>query len=302
MEYRYLGRTGIKVSSIGMGCLQFGDKVGLAETAEIVARCLDLGINFFDTANSYSDGLSEEYLGKALGPRRREVVLATKVGRVRLGERRKMARDSSPAEIRSAIEASLRRLNTDYIDLYQIHWPDPDTPINDTLGAIQDLVGEGKVRAVGVCNYSGEQIQIAAAACRNLASLQSPYSMLQRELELATFPLCVQKGISVIPYRPLQQGMLAGCFTAAPLPENASAVLRQQASVVAALRSYARALERPLAHLALAWLLAKPGVVSVIPGGSRLAQVEENGGLDGWALSSNQVQEVDRILATAGQT
>jgi aryl-alcohol dehydrogenase-like predicted oxidoreductase len=301
MEYRYLGRTGIKVSSIGLGCLQLGDKVGVAETVEIVARCLDLGINFFDTANSYSDGLSEEYLGKALGSRRREVVLATKVGRVRLGERRKMARDSSPAEIRSAIEASLRRLKTDYIDLYQIHWPDPDTPIEDTLGAMQDLVGEGKIRAVGVCNYSADQIRIAAAACTNLASLQSPYSMLQRELEVTTFPLCVRKGISVIPYRPLQQGMLAGRFTAATLPESASAVLRQHALVVAALRSYARALERPLAQVALAWLLAKPGVVSVIPGASRVAQVEENGGVEAWALSSSQVWELDRILATAGQ-
>jgi aryl-alcohol dehydrogenase-like predicted oxidoreductase len=121
MEYRYLGRTAIQVSLIGMGCLQFGGKAGLAETVEIVARCLDLGINFFDTANTYSDGLSEEYLGKALGSRRQQTVLATKVGRVRLGQRRKMARDSSPAEIRSAIEGSLRRLNTDYIDLYQIH-------------------------------------------------------------------------------------------------------------------------------------------------------------------------------------
>lgn len=165
---------------------------------------------------------------------------------------------------------------------------------------MQDLVAEGKVRAVGVCNYSGEQMRKAAAAFSDLASLQSPYSMLHRELEIGTFPLCVHKGISVIPYRPLQQGMLAGRYTADTLID-APPALRQQVSLVATLYSYARTLERPLAHLALAWLLAKPGVVSVIPGASRLGQLEENGGLEGWALSPNQVQELDRILATADQ-
>jgi aryl-alcohol dehydrogenase-like predicted oxidoreductase len=300
MEYRYLGRTGIQVSSVGMGCLQFGDKAGLAETVEIVARCLDLGINFFDTANSYSDGLSEEYLGKALGSRRQHTILATKVGRVRLGQRRKMVRDSSPAEIRSAIEGSLRRLNTDYIDLYQIHWPDPDTPIEDSLGAMHDLVAEGKVRAVGVCNYSGEQIRVAAAAFSDLASLQSPYSMLHRELELGTFPLCVHKGISVIPYRPLQQGMLAGRYNT-NTGIDGSPASDPQTLLLAALASYARTIQRPLSQVALSWLLAKPGVVSVIPGASRFCQLDENVANDGWALSPSQVQDLDRILATSGQ-
>jgi aryl-alcohol dehydrogenase-like predicted oxidoreductase len=300
MEYRRLGKSKLRVSAIGMGCIQFGDKADLGETERIVGRALDLGINFFDTANVYSDGVGEEFLGKALGARRKDIVLATKVGRVRMGSRRKLVRDSSPAEIRAGIDASLRRLNTDYIDLFQVHWPDPDVPFEDTMVVMQELVTAGKVRHVGVCNYSGDQVRRAHAALPGLATLQSPYNMLRRELEVETFPYCVHHGIGIIPYWPLEQGVLAGRYTPETVPATATSRLRAQVAVVARLRPIAERLGRPPAQVALAWLLARPGVASVIPGASRYDQLAENVGAGDWSLTPAEVQEVDLVLSGQG--
>jgi aryl-alcohol dehydrogenase-like predicted oxidoreductase len=301
MKYRQLGLSDLKVSTLGMGCIQFGDKADLGETERIVGRCLDLGINFFDTANVYSDGVGEEYLGRALGRRRQEIVLATKVGRVRMGPRRKLVRDSTADEIRAEIDASLKRLNTDYIDLYQIHWPDPDTPIEVSIGVMEELVKAGKVRHIGICNHAGDQVKRAHAACPGLATLQSPYNMFRRELEVETFPYCVHNGIGILPYWPLEQGVLAGRYTLGTLPADASPALRAQVAAVDELRPLAAQAGRPLAHLALAWLLARPGLGSVIPGASRLDQLEENCGVTDWALSPEDVQEIDHVLARAAR-
>ena len=297
MQYSQLGLSDLKVSIIGMGCIQFGDKADLEETERIVGRCLDLGINYFDNANVYSDGVGEEYLGRALGRRRQEVILATKGGRIRMGPRRKLVRDSSPDELRSAIEASLKRLGTDYIDLYQVHWPDPDIPIEETMGVLQEFVDAGKARYAGVCNYAGDQVTRAHTAYPALVSLQSPYNMFRRELEYETFPYCVHHGIAIIPYWPLEQGILAGRYTLNSLPEDASPTLRTQVTVVDELRPLAKRAGRLLSHLALGWLLAKPGVASVIPGASRSHQLEENCKLADRSLSAEEVQEIDRVLA-----
>jgi aryl-alcohol dehydrogenase-like predicted oxidoreductase len=296
MQYRRLGKSDLTVSAIGMGCIQFGDKADLPETERIVGRALELGITFFDTANVYSDGVGEEFLGRALGHRRKEIVLATKVGRVRMGAQRKLVRDSSPTEIRAGIDASLRRLGTDYIDLFQVHWPDPDVAFEDTMAVMQELVTAGKVRHVGICNYAGEQVRRAHAALPALATLQSPYNMLRHELETETFPYCVHHGIGIIPYWPLEQGVLAGRHP----PEGAAPALRAKAAVVAGLRPIAERLGRPLAQLALAWLLARPGVAAVIPGASRHDQLAENVGVGDWNLTPSEVQEIDIVLAGPG--
>jgi aryl-alcohol dehydrogenase-like predicted oxidoreductase len=296
MQYRRLGKSDLTISAIGMGCIQFGDKADLSETERIVGRALELGITFFDTANVYSDGVGEEFVGRALGRRRKDVVLATKVRRVRRGERRKLVRDSPPAAIRAGIDDSLRRLDTDYIDLLQVHWPDPDVPFEDTMAVMQELVTAGKVRLVGICNYAGEQVRRAHAAMPALATLQSPYNMLRRALETETFPYCAQHGIVIIPYWPLEHGMLAGRQPQEGVPP----ALRAQATVVARLRPIAERLGRPLAQLALAWLLARPGVATVIPGASRDNQLAENVGAADWNLTQSEVQEIDPVLAGSG--
>lgn len=299
MRYRRLGRSEIAVSVVGMGCIQFGDRADYAETERIVGRCLDLGINFFDNANVYSDGVGEEYLGRALGARRKEIVLATKVGRIRMGTRRKLVRDSTPAEIRSGVEASLKRLNTDYIDHYQIHWPDPDTPFEDSMAVMEELVKAGKVRQVGICNYAGEQVRRAHAAYPPLATLQSPYSMLRRDLEVDTFPYCAHRGIGILPYWPLEQGALTGRYTPATLPADATPRLRKLVAMAEKLRPVAKKLGRPMAHVALGWLLSRPGVVSVIPGASRIEQLEENCGVADWQITTDEAFEIDQALAQA---
>jgi aryl-alcohol dehydrogenase-like predicted oxidoreductase len=296
MQYRRLGKSDLTISAIGIGSIQFGDKADLPETERIVGRALELGITFFDTANVYSDGIGEEFVGRALGRRRKGVVLATKVGRVRMGDRRKLVRDSSPAAVRGGIHDSLRRLGTDYINLLQVHWPDPDAPFEDMIAVMQELVTAGKVRHVGICNYAGEQVRRAHAEMPALATLQSPCNMLHGDLETETFPYCVQHGIGIIPYWPLEQGMLAGRQP----QEGAPPALRAQAAVVARLRPIAERLGRPVAQLALAWLLARPGVATVIPGASRHNQLAENVGAADWNLAPSEVQEIDLVVAGSG--
>jgi aryl-alcohol dehydrogenase-like predicted oxidoreductase len=297
VRYRQLGNSEHKVSVIGLGCIQLGDRADAKESQAIVDRAIDCGVNFFDTANVYMDGLGEEVLGRALGPKRNSIVLASKVGRVRMGSQRKLVRDSSPREIRAAIDASLKRLGTDWIDHYQIHWPDPDTAFEDSLAVMDELVRAGKIRSVGICNYSGDQVRRAYAAYPNLATLQSPYNMVRRELELDTFNFCAHRGIGILPYWPLEQGILTGRYTPANPPTNASQQVRAQIAVAENLRPIADKIGRPLSQLALAWLLSRPGVAAVIPGASRVAQVEDNSAAGDWSLTADEMYELDRALA-----
>ena len=204
METRRIGT--LQVSVVGLGCNNFGWRIDAAATAAVVDAALDAGINFFDTADIYGGGESEEFLGRALGRRRNEVLIATKFG-MRMDDERRGAR---PEYVRRAAEDSLRRLGTDRIDLYQLHQPDPQTPVAETLGALDELVRAGKVREIGCSNFSGEQLRAAADAIREGAarfvSVQNEYSLIHREPEAGVIPECVRAGIAFIPYFPLPMG------------------------------------------------------------------------------------------------
>jgi len=226
-----------------------------------------------------------------------DIVLASKIGRVRMGPQRKLVRDSTPAEIKAGIEASLKRLGTDWIDHFQIHWSDPDTAFEDTFGAMEELVKSGKIRSVGICNFMGDEVRRAYAAYPQLATLQSPYSMLRRNLETNTFHFCAHRGIGILPYWPLEQGVLTGRYTSANPPANASSQVMDQIRTVDRLRPLAEEIGQPISHIALSWLLSRPGVAAVIPGASKVEQLEENCRIASFTLSADEVYEIDRLLA-----
>ncbi|MGH9694759.1 MAG: aldo/keto reductase, partial [Bryobacteraceae bacterium] len=211
MERRRIGS--LEVSAVGLGCNNFGWRIDKQATKAVVAAALDSGINFFDTADMYDAGQSEKYLGEALGSRRNEVVLATKFG-FSMGEGKSGA---SPAYVRQALDASLLRLGTDRIDLYQLHTPDPATPIADTLGALDNLVKAGKIREIGCSNFSADQLREA----HGFVSVQNEYSLFHRAPEADVLPECKRSGIVFIPYFPLANGLLTGKYRKGqPLPEN----------------------------------------------------------------------------------
>lgn len=297
MRYRQLGNSEHKVSVIGLGCIQLGDRADEAESKRIVDRAIDLGVNFFDTANVYMDGIGEEVLGRALGQKRKNIILASKCGRIRMGTQRKLVRDSTPREIRAAVDASLKRLGTDWIDHYQIHWPDPDTPFEDSLAVMEDLQKAGKIRSVGICNYSGDQVRRAHAAFPKLATLQSPYSMLRRDLEADTFHYCARNGIGILPYWPLEQGLLTGRYSLDKPPANATPQILQKIKAAENIQVVAKQLGKPMAHIALAWLLSRPGLSSVIPGASRVEQIEDNCAAADWMPSPDEIYQIDCALA-----
>src|SRR5580698_2543963 len=217
MEKRKIGS--LEVTVVGLGCNNFGWRIDAPATAGVVDAALDAGINFFDTADIYGGGKSEEFLGKALGSRRSKIVLATKFG-MKFDEHRSGAK---PAYVKQAVEDSLRRLGTDYIDLCQLHTPDASTPIADTLGALDDLVKAGKVREIGCSNFSAAQLREAAAATApggaRFASVQNHYSLMHREPEAEVLPECERLGVAFIPYFPLANGLLSGKYRRGePLP------------------------------------------------------------------------------------
>ena len=303
METRKIGS--LEVSVVGLGCNNFGWRIGPEATGDVVAAALDAGINFFDTADIYGEGRSEEYLGQALGSRRREIIIATKFG-IKMGEGREGAK---PAYIRQAVEDSLRRLGTDRIDLYQIHRPDPDTPIADTLGALHDLVRAGKVREIGCSNFSADQLRDAAAAVRpgaaRFVSVQNDYSLIQRGPEAEVLPECVRQGIGFIPYFPLANGLLTGKYRPGqPVPEGSRAhagfgpkvFTEQNLALAESLARFAGARGHTLLELAMSWLACQPAVVSVIAGAKSSEQVKANAAAAGWRLSHSELAEVERAL------
>jgi aryl-alcohol dehydrogenase-like predicted oxidoreductase len=309
MEYRQLGRSGLKVSAIGLGGNTFGNGADQAQTARIVGRALDLGLNFIDTADVYSHGVSEEYVGKALGGRRQEAVIATKV-HGRMGQ---LPNDAglSRRHILDGIEASLRRLGTDYVDLYQVHQVDQATPVYETLSALDDLVHQGKVRYLGCSNYAAWQLcEVLWAADRKnltpLVSVQPRYNLFDRAIERELLPFCRQYGIGVIPYSPLASGILTGKYRAgeAPPPDTRAGRnprLQQQLneatlSRVNALAKWARERGHSVGELALAWLLSRPEVSTVIAGATKPEQVDENARAAEWHLGAADLQAIDEAL------
>ena len=303
-----LRRVGsLEVSAVGLGCNNFGGRLDEGATAAVVGACLDAGINFFDTADTYGGTKSEEFLGRALGRHRSAVFIATKFGS-KLDEERKGA---APAYVKRALEDSLRRLGTDYVDLYQLHRPDPETPIADTLEALGRAVREGKVREIGCSNFSVGQLQEAEAAVAEGAprfvSVQNEYSLLERAPETGVLGECVRQGIAFIPYFPLKSGLLSGKYRrgAAPPPgtrlagmpaERQELLLSAKAmDAVEALERYAEKRGHSILELAIAWLLAKPAVSSVIAGATKPEQVRANAEAAAWALDASEVAEVDEI-------
>ncbi len=312
MEYRYLGNSGLQVSLAGLGTNQFGGRLDVEGTANIVSAALDLGINFFDEADIYGGrGKSEEYLGRALQGRRHEVVLTTKFGN-RMGDG-PMRNGGSRRYIMQAVEDSLRRLQTDYIDLYQVHVPDPYTPQDETMRALDDLVRAGKVRYIGCSNYEAWRIADASWTARDahlvpLASAENQYSLLDRRVEAEVIPAVRHYGMGFIPYAPLARGMLTGKYErGAPAPEGTRLATAPQArallvdrnfELIEQLTAYATAHDHSMLELALSWLASKSFVSSVIAGTTSVAQLQENvAATTAWRLSPEEMAEVDAISA-----
>jgi aryl-alcohol dehydrogenase-like predicted oxidoreductase len=289
----------LEVSLTGLGCNNFGWRINEAHSRRVVDAALDSGINFFDTADLYDTGNSEEYLGRALAGRRLEVVIATKFG-MKLDETRHGAR---PEYVRRAAEDSLRRLGTDYIDLYQIHQPDPNTPIADTLGALDELVHAGKVREIGCSNFSAAQIREAGG---RFVSVQNQYSLFHREPEAEVLPECSRLGLAFLPYFPLASGLLTGKYRKGqPLPKGSrgdagwgpKVFTDENLDKVERLIQFAEGRGHSLLELAFSWLAAQPAVASVIAGATSPEQVKANATAALWKLSPEELREIDTLVA-----
>ena len=301
MEHRRLGS--LNVSVIGLGCNNFGWRTDAAGTASVVDAALDVGINFFDTADVYGGGQSEEFLGRVLKGRRDKAVIATKFG-MKMGEGNEGAR---PEYIRQALDASLQRLRIDTIDLYQIHRPDPSTPIADTMQALNDAVKAGKVREIGCSNFSAAQLRASRATPgpRWFASVQNDYSLLKREAESDVLPECVENGVGFLPYFPLANGLLTGKYRKGqPFPESSRAkdgfgpkvFTADNLQRVEALMAFAESRGHSVLELACSWLAARPAVCSVIAGAKTADQVLANSTAASWKLTAADLADIDRIL------
>jgi aryl-alcohol dehydrogenase-like predicted oxidoreductase len=309
MEHRTLGRSGLQVSVVGLGCNNFGGRCDMAQTRAVVRRALDLGVTLFDTADVYGNrGLSEEYLGKALEGRRSDVVVATKFG-FPMGDAPQM-RGASRRYVCEAVEASLRRLGSDYIDLYQIHLPDPRTPIEETLRALDDLVRQGKVRYVGCSNFAAWQLVEAhwTAKALNLTSFvsaQNLYNLLDRRIERELVPAADRCGVGLLPYFPLANGLLTGKYRRDQQPPEGTRLAgldeerrrgllsRLNFETLDELETLARQRGRTLVELAVGWLAAQPLVASVIAGATKPEQVDQNVRAADWKPTPEDLAAID---------
>ena len=314
MEYRNLGNSGLKVSLVGLGCNNFGGRTDLEGSRKVIHKALDLGINLLDTADVYSNrGGSETVLGQVLGDRRKDIVLATKygqpmdeAGRLRGGSRR---------YIMSAVEASLKRLKTDWIDLYQMHRYDPATPIDETLRALDDLIHQGKVRYIGSSNFTAWQVVDAQWTAKHLGlnrfiACQDELSLLVREAERELIPAMKAHGLGLLPYFPLASGMLTGKYKrGAPQPAGARLSYMPDLAEryftdanwarVDKLEAFCAARGKTMVELAFSWLGAQAAVSSVIAGATKPEQIEQNIAAASWALSTDDLAEIDRITKAA---
>ena len=310
MILRNLGKSGLRVSLIGLGCNNFGMKLDVEGTRQVVHKALDLGITLFDTADIYGNaGGSETCLGQVLGDRRKDIVLATKFANpMAPGE---MMKGASRRYLVSAVEASLRRLQTDWIDLYQQHVPDPLTPIDETLRALEDLVRAGKVRYVGCSNFKAWQMADAqwtarAAGIGGFVSCQDEYSLLVRDLEKELQPAAEAHGLGILPYFPLASGLLTGKYRRnQPHPEGSRLALVKRLAdrymteanleIVEKLADFCEGRGHSMLELAFSWLAGRSQVSSVIAGATTPEQVEQNVLAAEWALSAEDLAEIDRI-------
>jgi aryl-alcohol dehydrogenase-like predicted oxidoreductase len=310
MDKRRLGSSALEVSVVGLGGNNFGGRIDFEATSRVVHKAIEIGINLIDTADSYgNNGGSEEWLGRILGDKRKDIVLATKFG-LPMDDAGKL-QGASRRYIMHAVEASLKRLNTHWIDLYQLHRPDPQTPIEETLRALDDLVRQGKVRFIGCSNLSAQQIAEAQATARRhglaqFVSCQDEYSLLVRDVERELVPTAKRLGLGLLPYFPLASGLLTGKYKrGAALPpgsrlsKNARHAQRfaneRNWRIVGELDTFAARRGHTLLELAFSWLLRDEVVASVIAGATDAQQVEQNVRAAGWKLSAEDLAEIDRI-------
>ena len=305
MQYRFIGGDGgdgLRVSAVGVGCNAFGGRCDQAQTAAIIGQALDAGINFIDTANTYGDGLSEQYIGKALGAKRRDIILATKFG---------LHDGASRDVILASAEASLGRLGTDYIDLYQIHTPDAATAMEETLAALDELVAAGKVRFIGCSNFTGSQLSDALRLSRDMGvaafiTAQNPYNLLQRDIEGDLVPVCREHHIGILPYYPIQRGLLTGKYRRGEPPPAGTrlagggrgAHLLNDVTFdrIDSLEDFATARGHSVLELAVSWLASQPVIASVIAGVSKPEQILSNVSAADWALTREDFAALDRIV------
>jgi aryl-alcohol dehydrogenase-like predicted oxidoreductase len=301
MQTRRIGS--LSVSVVGLGCNNFGMTIDERQSAEVVHAALDAGINFFDTADIYGGTESERFLGKALGARRKEAVIATKFGMRANDEFQGGAR---PEYVTRAANASLKRLNVDRIDLFQLHKPDSSVPIADTLGAMNDLVQAGKVREIGCSNFSVAQLReaeaVAKAGAVKFVSVQNQYSLLHREPEKDVLPECERLGLAFLPYFPLANGLLTGKYARGVTPPKgtrmvmswaASGMTDKNFAIVEGLTAIAARVRHSMLELAISWLLRKDVVASVIAGATRSEQVRANAAAANWQFSREELTAID---------
>ncbi len=315
MQTRKLGYSDLHLTTVGLGTWAIGGPWvygwGAQDDAESIAaiqRAIDLGVNWIDTAAVYGLGYSEEIVGRAIAGRRDEVLVATKCGLVWDEGSPEVYGRLRAESVRREAEASLRRLNVDVIDLYQVHWPNPDEEIEEAWSTIADLIKEGKVRYGGVSNFSVEQMD-RVGAIHPIASLQPPYSMLRRGVEQELLPYCAAKDIGVIVYSPMQAGLLTGKFTrerALNLPDDdwrsrnhhfQEPGLSVNLAFVEKLRPIAERNGKTLAQLSIAWVLRRPELTAAIVGARRPSQIEETASAGDWVLAGEDVAEIDALLA-----
>jgi len=309
MRTRRLGNSGLKVSEVGLGCNNFGMRIDQKATQAVVDTAIDAGITLFDTADVYGATQSEVFLGKALGKRRHEVVLATKFG-MQIGDDKSRS-GASRRWIMRAVEDSLSRLGTDYIDLYQQHRYDPETPMDETLRALDDLVTQGKVRYIGNSNFTGWQVADAdwtAAGATRFVSAQNLFSLLERKVEHEVLPSCEHFGLGFLPFFPLASGLLSGKYKRGEKPpegtrlaawgsRGAAALSDKNFDKVEKLTAWAEERDHTILELAFAWLLGHEVVSSVIAGATSPEQVKTNAAAGDWQLSSEDVKEVGELIA-----
>jgi len=317
MEYRQFGKTGLQVSAIGFGCWEIGGTYGRIDEGQFglaVQQALDRGINCFDTAEAYGMGVSERALGQALGERRGEIVIVTKFG-VGYADR-PTRRDATRGRVVASIEKSLQSLHTDYVDVYLVHWPDPDTPLDETMRALDDVVRQGKVRYVGVSNFRLGQIE-ACMRQRRIDVVQYAWNMFDRRMQAEIFPYCEAQQIGVMAYGSLAYGLLTGAFHAEMKFEESDWRSRggnlgnlnlfrtlfgpeyfpRNLAAVEELKRLAAKYDKTLPQFALRWTLSNPAVSTGLVGFREPAEVTENVGALGWTISTADLAEVDAILA-----
>jgi aryl-alcohol dehydrogenase-like predicted oxidoreductase len=307
MNKRRIG--GLNVSVVGLGCNNFGRKLDAEATAKVVHAARDAGVNFFDTADTYGSTKSEQFLGKALGKDRDEVIIATKFG-MKVDENRKGAR---PEYVRQACEDSLTRLGTDYIDLYQLHTPDPAVPIAETLGALDELVKAGKVREIGCSNFDVDQLREAESETKpgaaKFVSVQNEYSLFHREPgHDGVLHECATTGMAFLPFFPLANGLLTGKYRKGQPPPEGSRIgsgwhgelmTEENLDIVENLIAFAESREHTILELAISWLLSRPMVASVIAGATKPEQIQANAAAPNWVMTDADLEEINRIVPPA---